>query len=135
MSDGDRSAGPRRGVISAEDRRSIKARASEIDRRLDQARARTASPQGPDAAQRGKALSQGFKIAIDLIAGVAFGAFVGWWLDGYLGTKPWLMILFIILGFSAGMMNVIRTARRLQAGVEAQQRAAPSVRGDADEDD
>lgn len=80
-------------------------------------------------------MGQGMRIAVDLVVGVAFGGFVGWWLDQYLGTAPWLMVVMLILGFSAGMMNVIRTARRMQAQAEASQRAAPSVPDDNDEDD
>ena len=80
-------------------------------------------------------MGQGLKIAVDLVVGVAFGGFVGWWLDRYLGTAPWLMVLLLILGFAAGMMNVIRTARRMQAQAEASQMAAQSVRDDADDDD
>lgn len=79
-------------------------------------------------------MGQGLRIAIDLVVGVAFGGFVGWWLDQTLGTAPWLMVLFLILGFTAGMMNVIRTARRMQAQAEASQMAAPSVKDDADND-
>lgn len=135
MSDGDDNKGPDRGTISAEDRASIKARAGEIDKRLDEARARISPEPAVDPRVRGQAMGQGLRIAVDLVVGVAFGGFVGWWLDQYLGTRPWLMVVMLILGFAAGMMNVIRTARRMQAQAEASQRSAPSVRDDKDEDD
>lgn len=135
MSNGDDTKGPDRGVISAEDRASIKARAGDIDRRLDEARARITPKPTVDSRQRGQAMGQGLRIAVDLVVGVAFGGFVGWWLDRYFGTAPWLMVLLIILGFTAGMMNVIRTARRMQAEAEASQLAAPSVKDDAKYDD
>jgi ATP synthase protein I len=130
MSDGDDNNGPGRGVISAEDRASIKARADAIDKRLEEVRARNAPKSNVDPRQRGQAMGQGLRIAVDLVVGVAFGGFVGWWLDRYFGTAPWLMVVLLILGFAAGMMNVIRTARRMQAQAEASQRAAPSVRDD-----
>lgn len=135
MSDGDVKKDTDRSGISAEDRASIKARAGEIDRRLDEARARITPKPAVDPRARGQAMGQGLKIAVDLVVGVAFGGFVGWWLDRYLGTAPWLMVLLLILGFAAGMMNVIRTARRMQAQAEASQMAAQSVRDDADDDD
>lgn len=78
-------------------------------------------------------MGQAFKIAIELVVGVLFGGLVGWFLDGYLGTRPWLLVLFLVLGFAAGLTNVVRTARRMQAAAEPLQRAAPSV--DADEED
>jgi ATP synthase protein I len=135
MSDGDEKKDTDRSGISAEDRASIKARAGEIDRRLDEARARITPKPAVDPRARGQAMGQGLKIAVDLVVGVAFGGFAGWWLDRYLGTAPWLMVLLLILGFAAGMMNVIRTARRMQAQAEASQMAAQSVPDDADEDD
>ncbi len=132
MSDGDPEKGLGRGVLSAEDREAFKSRAGEIDRRLSEAKARYAPK--PDARQRGQAMGQGLKIAVELVVGVGFGAIVGWWLDDVLGTRPWLMIVMVLLGFGAGMLNIIRTAQRLQAQAEAAQMAAPSVR-DADRDE
>lgn len=132
MSDGDREKGSSRGVISAEEREAFKARAGEIDRRLSEAKVRYAPK--PDARQRGQAMGQGLRIAVELVVGVGFGAVVGWWLDKTLDTRPWLMIVMVLLGFAAGMMNIIRTAQRLQANAEAAQKAAPAVR-DADQDE
>jgi ATP synthase protein I len=132
MSDGDPEKGLGRGVLSAEDREAFKSRAGEIDRRLSEAKARYAPK--PDLRQRGQAMGQGLKIAVELVVGVGFGAIVGWWLDDVLGTRPWLMIVMVLLGFGAGMLNIIRTAQRLQAQAEAAQMAAPSVR-DADRDE
>ncbi len=57
----------------------------------------------------------GLRIAVDLVAGVAVGVGIGWYLDSTLGTKPWLLLLFTILGFCAGLLNVVRTANQLEA--------------------
>ena len=129
MSDGDKEKGSGRGVISAEDREAFRSRAGEIDRRLSEAKARYAPK--PDARQRGQAMGQGLRIAVELVVGVGFGAVVGWWLDGLLNTRPWLMIVMVLLGFAAGMMNIIRIAQRLQREAEAAQRSAPAVRDTA----
>jgi len=43
-----------------------------------------------------------------MVAGVGVGAFVGYWLDRWLGTSPWLLIVFFFLGSAAGMLNVYR---------------------------
>jgi ATP synthase protein I len=67
------------------------------------------------------------------VAGVLFGGVVGWALDRYFGSAPWLMAVFLVLGFAAGMSNVIRTAKRMQAAAEPLQRSAPSVRDDEDD--
>ncbi|MEZ5843828.1 MAG: AtpZ/AtpI family protein [Hyphomicrobiaceae bacterium] len=74
-------------------------------------------------------------MAIDLVAGVTIGFGIGWALDRAFNSRPAFMIVFIILGFAAGMLNLIRTARRMQAEAEPMQRAAPSVRDEDDEAD
>lgn len=56
----------------------------------------------------------GLRIVVDLVAGVAAGVGIGWYLDSVLETKPWLLLLFTIVGFCAGLLNVYRTARQLE---------------------
>ena len=60
----------------------------------------------------GSGMGVGVKVGVDLVVGVGVGAGIGWSLDHLLGTKPWLLALFIILGFVAGLLNVIRTANQ-----------------------
>lgn len=55
----------------------------------------------------------GFRIAIEILAAMAVGIGIGLALDAWLGTKPWLLIVFCILGFGGAMANVMRTAREL----------------------
>lgn len=132
MSDNGTDRGSGRGEISREERESLKARASDLGDRLDQVRARRMPPQ-LDSAARGSAFGQAFKIAIELVAGVLFGGLIGWVLDRQFGTAPWCLVLFLVLGFAAGMLNVVRTARRMQEAAEPLQRSAPPVAED-DED-
>ena len=126
-------SGDRRGELSPAEREAIRKRAEEIGGRLDAARSRRVEPSEAKSRARGSALGQAFKISIELVAGVAVGGFIGWYLDGWLGTRPWLLVLFLVLGFAGGMMNTIRTAQRMQKAAEPQQRNAPSVRDDDDE--
>jgi ATP synthase protein I len=56
------------------------------------------------------ALARGFRLSTELVAGVLVGAFIGWALDKWLGISPWGMIVFLLLGFAAGVVNVIRAA-------------------------
>ena len=131
MSTDGKDLGPERGQMSPEDRDAFRRRASDLGSRLNEAQGRRA-PQ-VDQAARGAAFGQAFKIAVELVAGVLFGGFIGWVLDRQLGTRPWLLIVFIILGFAAGMLNIIRTAQRMQATAEPLQRSAPSLRDDEDD--
>tara|TARA_B100000427_G_scaffold40433_1_gene29165 strand:- start:575 stop:934 length:360 start_codon:yes stop_codon:yes gene_type:complete len=57
------------------------------------------------------ALGLAFRVGIELVSAVAVGLGIGWLLDRWLDTKPWLMLVFIILGGCAGILNVYRMAR------------------------
>lgn len=54
----------------------------------------------------------GAKVVVDLVAGVGLGVGIGWALDWWLGLRPWGTVAFAVLGFVAGLMNVIRTANQ-----------------------
>jgi len=56
------------------------------------------------------ALGLAFRVSVELVSAVAVGLAIGWGIDWMLGTRPWVMIVFIILGFIAGVMNVYRVA-------------------------
>ena len=65
---------------------------------------------GSNAASFGKAL----KISTELVAAVAVGAILGFILDNWFGTKPLLTIIFFIMGVAAGILNVIKSAKKMQ---------------------
>ena len=56
------------------------------------------------------AIARGFRLSTELVAGVLVGAAIGWLLDRWLGLSPWGMIVFLLLGFAAGVLNVMRVA-------------------------
>ena len=65
---------------------------------------------GGDRKESGGALAAGMRAASELVAGVLVGGFIGWQLDAWLGTRPWLLILFFGLGVAGAFWNLIRTA-------------------------
>ena len=67
-----------------------------------------------DSEKRGSFMGSAFKLGTELVAAVAVGTIIGFILDSWFDTKPWLIIIFFFLGAAAGMMNVIRTANRMQ---------------------
>jgi ATP synthase protein I len=126
-----------RGDISPEDREAFKKRASDLGARLDKVKAEARAKRGPepeDGRARSAAMGQAMKIAIELVVGIAVGGFIGKVLDDQFGTAPWFLIVFLMLGFAAGLLNIVRTARRLQAEAEPLQRSAKAV-PDEEEDD
>ena len=64
--------------------------------------------------ENGSFMGSAFKLGTELISAVAVGTIIGFILDSWFDTKPWLMIIFFFLGAAAGMLNVIRTANRMQ---------------------
>ena len=67
-----------------------------------------------DNEKKGSFMGSAFKLGTELIAAVAVGTIIGFILDSWFDTKPWLIIIFFFLGAIAGMLNVIRTANRMQ---------------------
>ena len=67
-----------------------------------------------DSEKRGSFMGNAFKLGTELVAAVVVGTIIGFILDSWFDTKPWLIIIFFFLGAAAGMLNVIRTANRMQ---------------------
>ena len=67
-----------------------------------------------DVEKKGSFMGSAFKLGTELVAAVAVGTIIGFILDNWFDTKPWLIIIFFFLGAAAGMLNVIRTANRMQ---------------------
>ena len=64
--------------------------------------------------KRSSFMGSAFKIGTDLVAAVGVGTIIGFILDSWFDTKPWLIIIFFFIGSAAGMLNVIRAAKKLQ---------------------
>ena len=90
----------------------LSARLQRLGERLGQTAKSREVEAGPpqDPGQNASALARGFRLSTELVAGVLVGAFIGWALDRWLGTTPGGMIVFLLLGFAAGVLNVIRAA-------------------------
>jgi ATP synthase protein I len=70
-----------------------------------------------DRAARASGMARGFRLSSELIAGVLVGAGIGWLLDRWLSTSPLGFIVFLLLGFAAGVLNLMRAAGVMQGGV------------------
>lgn len=66
-----------------------------------------------DGGASSKGLGIALRIGIELVVAVMIGIAVGWFVDRWLGTKPWGMVVFFFFGTVAGFLNVIRTAGTL----------------------
>jgi ATP synthase protein I len=79
-------------------------------------------------------MAYGMRMAAELVGAVIVGGLIGIGLDYLLGTKPWLFLLFFVLGFAAGVLNVVRAYERMQAEIRARTggRLGPTVPDDED---
>ena len=55
-----------------------------------------------------------FKMSTEMVAAVVVGTIIGFILDNWFGTKPWLILIFFFVGVIAGILNVVRTAKSMQ---------------------
>ncbi|GAB4358890.1 MAG: AtpZ/AtpI family protein [Oricola sp.] len=81
---------------------------------LDQALAARTAAQGAGSQGRkagdGSGFANALRLSSEFIAGVLVGAGIGYLVDRIAGTSPWGMIVFLLLGFVAGVLNVLRSA-------------------------
>jgi ATP synthase protein I len=57
-------------------------------------------------------------VGLELGLSVAIGLLIGWWLDQHLGTEPWLMLLWLVFGLTAGFRGVVRAVKRADRAAE-----------------
>jgi len=58
-------------------------------------------------------MGRGLRLGSEFAAAILVGAGMGYLLDQWLGTSPWLMLILLLLGFAAGVLNVIRSAKQM----------------------
>ncbi len=86
----------------------------ELDERLSAARKRHTALHAPKrGALANQGVGAGFRVAVEILAALVVGTVMGLLLDGWLGTRPWLMIVFFFVGSGAALRNVVRTAKQL----------------------
>ena len=82
--------------------------------RLEIAKSKIKKQVQSDREKRGSFMGSAFKLGTELVAAVVVGTIIGFILDNWFDTKPWLIIIFFFLGAAAGLLNVIRTANQMQ---------------------
>ena len=97
------------------DEAALRARMNALSAKIAEQRGRSAAGgEVPSAEKEGavrgwqKAMSLGFRVVSELVAGIIVGGGIGYVLDRWLGTKPILLILFGLLGTAGGFWNIIR---------------------------
>ena len=95
----------------------LKRRGDALAARIAEQRSRQAENRpaaNPTKGMRGAA--EGFKIASEFVAGVLVGTAIGYGIDSLFGTTPFGLIVFLLIGFAAGVLNVIRATAEKPTG-------------------
>lgn len=85
-----------------------------FDAKLKAARERIEGSETKELASEGKSLGYGYRLSVELLAGLLVGLGVGYAIDGWLGTRPWFMLVLMILGLGGGVLNVMRVTRTME---------------------
>jgi ATP synthase protein I len=88
----------------------LSSRLRTLEEKLDIRRAEERAAQAVQRRQVAPAAAQAIRLGGEFIAGVLVGAGLGWLVDFWLGTSPWGLVVFLLLGFVAGVLNVLRAA-------------------------
>ena len=85
----------------------------ELDTQLLKARERNQDPlkqKTKKKSEKDRPLGLAFRVSVEIVSAVAIGTLIGFLMDNWLGTRPWLMLFCIVLGGGAGILNVYRIA-------------------------
>ena len=82
--------------------------------RLKIAKEKIADDEDTKSPKKGVFLGNAFRLGTELVSAVVVGTIIGFILDSWFDTKPWLIIIFFFMGSIAGVLNVIRAAKKMQ---------------------
>ncbi|NOZ32203.1 MAG: hypothetical protein GXP01_03825 [Alphaproteobacteria bacterium] len=117
----------------ARDKRSL--RTSDLASRISKAKGKRGAVRFADKVRRNEmsGVGRAYRLATEFIAAIIVGAFLGWGIDSLLGTMPFGLITLLLIGFAAGVVNVVRAARDINAAAPIPDQTGPMA--DDDEDD
>jgi len=67
-----------------------------------------------DQNDKKSSFGKAFQLSTELVSAVLVATIIGFILDNWFDTKPWLIIIFFFIGVAAGIINVIRSAKKMQ---------------------
>jgi ATP synthase protein I len=108
MADDTRGSGKREEP--PDDETQLSARLQRLGERIASANRPSENELGPRQGTDTSAIARGFRLSTELVGGVLVGAGLGWLIDRWLGSSPLGLMVFLLLGFAAGVMNVMRAA-------------------------
>ncbi|HCL64307.1 MAG TPA: F0F1 ATP synthase assembly protein [Rhizobium sp.] len=113
-----------RGKSLEERRRRL---AAELAGRKVEARDEEAAETSAEQSRKGYA--QAMKLSSEFISAIVVGVILGYLFDRFVGTTPWGLIVFLLLGFCAGVLNVLRTAGKIASPHPVDRQAGDENKG------
>ena len=99
--------------MSETDGRSRADKLADLDRRIAVAK-KARDPKPRNDKDKYAAMSMAWRMIIELVVSVMVGAAMGWGLDSLAGTLPLFLVVFVLLGFAAGVRTMMRSAEEMQ---------------------
>ena len=94
---------------------------SELSTRLKIAKKKANKNSFTNDKKNASSLGTALKLSTEMVAAVFVGATIGFILDDWFDSKPWLIIIFFFVGVAAGITNVVRSAKLMQKNVNKKQ--------------
>ena len=114
MSADDKDNRGSRGELTPAQREEFKKRSADLGGKLEGIKDAKAGSRHETAGNANRGMAYGLRMASELVGSVVVGGLIGYGLDSWLGTRPWLFLLLFTAGFAAGVMSVLRAYKRLQ---------------------
>jgi ATP synthase protein I len=112
-----------------------RAETGDLASRISKAQSERISVRAARAMRRNEMTGVGraFRLASEFIAAIIMGAAVGFGLDALFGTRPWFLVALLLLGFAAGVLNVVRATSELNRMTADTAKGVPAVTDDEDD--
>lgn len=107
---------------------------ADLEARIARARGQRAAEAVPEQTRTGdlSGLSRGFRLGSEFVAAIIVGAGLGYLVDMFLPTRPWGLVVLLLLGFAAGVVNVVRATAQMNAAT-AVPKTTPALPDDEDD--
>ena len=102
--------------LSADRKAELSGRLRALHQRLDARRAKGNKPARVESESAKPGYGLALRLGADFVAGVILGAALGWGVDRLFGTGPWGLMVFLLLGFAAGILTALRSAGLMKPG-------------------
>ena len=107
---------------------------SDLEARIARARGQRAAEAATEQTRQGdmSGMSRGLRLGSEFVAAIIVGAGLGYIIDMFLPTRPWGLVVLLLLGFAAGVLNVVRTTAQMNAET-AVPKSTPALPDDEDD--